>query len=432
MRAGLGQAQPIANTLAAEISNRYARLNEDQQRLVRDVLVNRDQIFGIQGGAGTGKTAALRAIKELAEERGHQTLGVGPTSRAAKGLKEVGIEAETVQAFLTRGAQPLADGRARLFFVDESSLASGRNLRDFLEPLRPSDRVLLIGDTRQHQSVEAGRIFDELQRAGMNIATLSKIVRQRDAGLRSAVEAMASGQIDKGVALLTEQNRVHGIDHHGDRFAAVARAFAEAPQGTLVVSPDNNSRRELNAAIRAELRENGQLQQDAFVLPVLVNRQEVTGEDRKVAASYHVGDSVRHTRGCEVLGLAAKSYATVFQVDAERNQITVQKSDGTAVAYDPARVKGVALYSSELRSFAIGERVQFTAPWKEESVSGRDLGMVTSLDECGNIAVKLDDSGRTVSWNLKDNKHLDYAYAMTSQSSQGATVESGLDSYRYR
>ncbi len=252
------------------------------------------------------------------------------------------MQAETLQAFLTRGTQPTEDARPRLFFVDESSLASGRQMRDFLERLQPQDRVLLIGDTRQHQSVEAGRIFDELQRAGMNTATLSKIVRQKDEGLRAAVEAMASGQIEKGVELLSEQNRVQSIEHRGERFKAIARAFADSPEGTLVVSPDNNSRRELNAAIRAELRESGQLGSDIYKLPVLINRQEITGEDRKLAASYHVGDSVRYSRGSEALGLEAKSYATVIQVDAELNQITVQKADGASVTYDPARVKGVA------------------------------------------------------------------------------------------
>ncbi len=32
-----------------------------------DALSSRDQIFGIQGGAGTGKTTALRSIAEIAE-----------------------------------------------------------------------------------------------------------------------------------------------------------------------------------------------------------------------------------------------------------------------------------------------------------------------------------------------------------------------------
>jgi ATP-dependent exoDNAse (exonuclease V) alpha subunit len=89
-------------------------------------------------------------------------------------------------------------------------------------------------------------------------------------------------------------------------------------------------------------------------------------------------------------------------------------------------VKGVTIYEPEMRAFAEGDRIQFTAPWKEKSISGRDLGTVTQLDPHGNITVQLDGSDRTVSWNLNQNKHIDYAYAMTSHSSQGATVDRAL------
>jgi ATP-dependent exoDNAse (exonuclease V) alpha subunit len=43
-------------------------------------------------------------------------------------------------------------------------------MREFLSRLGPDDRVLLIGDIRQHQGVEAGRPFEQLQEAGMRTA----------------------------------------------------------------------------------------------------------------------------------------------------------------------------------------------------------------------------------------------------------------------
>jgi hypothetical protein len=147
------------------------------------------------------------------------------------------------------------------------------------------------------------------------------------------------------------------------------------------------------------------LLKDAFQIAILINRQDVTGEDRGVASSYHVGDSVRYQRGSEALGLAAKTYATVIAVDSEQNEITVKRSDGQNVTYDPSRLKGVSIYEPEIRAFAEGDRVQFTAPWREKAISNRDLGTVAYLDNRGNIGVTLDDSDRTVSWNLKENKH---------------------------
>jgi ATP-dependent exoDNAse (exonuclease V) alpha subunit len=81
------------------------------------------------------------------------------------------------------------------------------------------------------------------------------------------------------------------------------------------------------------------------------------------------------------------------------------------------------VYEQETRAFAVGERVQFTAPWKDKGIANREIGTVDFLDKHGNISVRMDDSGRSVAWNLNGNKHVDYAYTMTSHSSQGATVD---------
>jgi len=75
-------------------------------------------------------------------------------------------------------------------------------MREFMARLSPADRVLLIGDTRQHQSVEAGRPFEQLQQAGMHTAKLDQIVRQKDPALKSAIEMFAMGQTAAALDLL--------------------------------------------------------------------------------------------------------------------------------------------------------------------------------------------------------------------------------------
>lgn len=416
-------SHPTAQVTEAAIAARFPGLNHDQRRLVRESLSTTHQIYGIQGSAGTGKTTALYAIRELATEYGYSSHGLGPTSRAAKGLKEAGIDSETLQRYLTKSPKQSDSSGPRLFFVDESSLASARQLLNFLGTVRKHDRVLLIGDTHQHQSIEAGRIFGQLQDAGMGIGSLTKIVRQKDEDLRAVVEAMARGNVRQGVDLLQEQNRVHSIEHRTERFQVIAKAYAQHPAGTLVISPDNLSRQELNTAIREEMRASGFIKPDAFTATILRTRQDLTSEDRGMAGSYRIGDHVRYLKGSQALGLKAKTYATVVAADAESNRLTVQTESGKTVTYDPARLKGVTVYNPEARPLAIGERVQFTAPWRSKAISTRDMATITELEPNGNIRVALDDSGRTIGWNLKENRHLDYAYAMTSHSSQGATVD---------
>jgi conjugative relaxase-like TrwC/TraI family protein len=422
MQEGQGKLDPIARLSEESIGERFSHLNRDQRQLVYQTLNTPDQVFGVQGGAGTGKTTALEPIREVAVEHGYVTLGLAATSGAVKALRNSGLEAETLQSFLLQPSSGEA-GKPYLYFVDESSLASGKQIEGFLARLQPADRVLLIGDTRQHQSVEAGRIFAELQDAGMHTASLNEIVRQKNEDVKKAVEAMAAGRIAEGVELLREQGRIHTIEHRAERFAAIAAAYAEAPAGTLIVSPDNQSRAEINAAVRNQLRQFEQLGETEYRASVLANRQDVTAADRAVAHSYHVGDSVQYLRGSKQLGLPAKSYAQVTAVDSEHNQITVETANGKSVTYDPARLTGVALYEPQERTFAIGERVQFTTPWKDQGISNREMGTVTHLESNGNIRVSLDGSHRTVGWNLRTYQHLDYAYAMTSHAAQGQTVD---------
>ena len=64
-------------------------------------------------------------------------------------------------------------------------MASTRQMHDFLKSIRDQDRVLFVGDTRQHEAVDAGRPYAQLQEAGMHTARLTEIIRQKDAGAQS-------------------------------------------------------------------------------------------------------------------------------------------------------------------------------------------------------------------------------------------------------
>ncbi len=120
--------------------------------------------------------------------------------------------------------------------------------------------------------------------------------------------------------------------------------------------------------------------------------------------------------------MAAKSSATVINTDSIVNTLTVKTDDGRLLTYDPARTgAGVAVFELRIQPFAIGDQIQFTAPDKQLGVTNRNTGVIRSLDRAGNIEVVLNDSGRMVRWNLRDNRHL--GYASTSHSAQSRTVE---------
>jgi ATP-dependent exoDNAse (exonuclease V) alpha subunit len=210
-------------------------------------------------------------------------------------------------------------------------------MHEFIERLRPNDRVLLVGDTRQHEAVEAGRPFAQLQEAGMRTAKLDEIVRQRDPELKQAVEQLARGEIGAAVESLGKQGRVHEVKGHEERISAIAREYAKSPEGTLVVSPDNRSRTEINQRIHDELQERGIVSREGRSLQTLVPRQEMTGADRGWAQQYQVDDILRYSRSSRETSIDKGEYSRVVSVNAEENKLTVLRSNGQQTTYDPRR-----------------------------------------------------------------------------------------------
>jgi conjugative relaxase-like TrwC/TraI family protein len=423
MRQGQGRADQIMPVQQAVAHTaQYPILNSSQRSAAEEILTSRDRIQGLQGSAGVGKTTALKTVREAAEHRRMIVEGFAPTSRAAHQLRDAGINADTLQGFLAQHKQPTPE--RHLYMVDESSLASTKQVRDFLAKLDPGDRVLFIGDTRQHQGVEAGKPFEQLVDAGMKTARLDQIVRQKDPELLRAVEHLSRGEVAEGVALLEQQGRVTEIADPEKRIASIARNYADNPANTIIVSPDNASRRAINQAVRSELQGRGIVESENHALRVLAPRSDMTGADRAWAARYEVGDVLHYQRGSRTLGIEQRSYARVVSTDPKSNLLTVEKPDGQQVTYDPARLHGISAYREIERDFAVSDRLQFTAPNRELGVANRDLGTVQKIGEHGEMTVRMDGGkDRTVTFDPAEMRHFDHGYAVTSHSSQGLTSE---------
>jgi conjugative relaxase-like TrwC/TraI family protein len=422
MREGQNKCTALASfETRRTIERDHPHLSQSQRATVEQILASRDQVTVLEGFAGAGKTTSLDVVREVAERQGHKVEGFAPTSRAAQKLAEAGIESSTLQRHLARSEEP-HDGEKRLYILDESSLTSTKQMNEFLHRLKENDRVLLVGDTRQHQAVEAGRPYQQLQEAGVQTARLDEIVRQKDPALKEVVEHLSRGQVKEAIEKLDTQGRVHEIPDRNDRLKGIASEYANQPERTLVVSPDNQSRMQINQIIHREMQTRGQVDHREQGLRVLVARQEITGADRQWAEQYEPGDVVRYAKGSKTYGIEAGEYARVERVNAKENVLTVEKQNGEHVSYDPRRLQGVTLYRETERAFSRGDRIQFTAPNRVQYIPNRELATIEKIDGTGNLQLRL-DSGRSVSFNAKENPHLDYGYAVTSHSSQGQTAD---------
>jgi ATP-dependent exoDNAse (exonuclease V) alpha subunit len=422
MRAGQGNREVLADgQVRQQTMERHPHLSVSQRQAVEEVLTSRDRMMALEGVAGGGKTTSLAAVREAAVSAGYEVGGVAPTSRAAQKLAEAGMTTETLQRHLTRGDRA-DDGQKRLYIVDESSMASTRQVHTFVERLKENDRVLFVGDVRQHEAVEAGRPYAQLQEAGLRTARLDEIIRQKDPALKEAVEQLARGDVREAISNLNGQGRVHEIGDRAERIAEIAREYVRQPENTLVVSPDNESRREINGQIHRAMQGAGQVKEEEHTVRVLNARQDLTGADRQHARNYEAGDVIRYSKGSKPLGLEAGEYAKVVRTNEKENTVTVERKNGEELSYDPRRLQGVTVYREAEHTFAEGDRVQMTAPYHEQKLANRELGTVEKIDGKGNLMLRM-DSGREAAFNAKQHPHLDYGYAVTSHSSQGQTAD---------
>jgi conjugative relaxase-like TrwC/TraI family protein len=407
-----------AETLVAEISYRQnMTLNPDQRQAVLALLGARDKVVALQGRAGVGKTTAMRVLREAAERSGYAVCGIAPTTMAARELAGSGIKSQTLQRFLITPRQG-GEGK-RLIVLDESSLSDTRRINALLKRLGEEDRILLVGDRDQHQAVEAGAPFEQLETEAMiETVWIKKVVRQQEPGYRRAVEMLQEGKFREAVSLLHEQGRIVEIVDERERIMALAERYVARPEGNLAVVPGNRERVFANAVIHGMLQEKGAVDAEDHPTTILTNRDDMTSADKQWAAKYEPGDVVRYRGGSDVFKIGKGQYARVTSQDCERNTLTVTFNDGRPVTYDPRLVYGVEVFREAERNFSVGDRIQFRRPFGRQAVNG-ELATVERI-EGGRFTVRTKD-GRAIAIDTEGFRHFDHGYAVTSYLSQGQT-----------
>ena len=114
IRQGIGQGTAILST-SAEFTGHLAafetrksealgvpfKLSGEQINAARNMLMHADVYQGIQGDAGTGKTAVLEFVREVAEAKGWEVRGVATSAAAADELQRASaIPSQTLAAFM--------------------------------------------------------------------------------------------------------------------------------------------------------------------------------------------------------------------------------------------------------------------------------------------------------------------------------------------
>ena len=443
MERGQGAVRPVMRRWIATPLLHNGRLNQGQREAVKTILASRDRTVGVQGYAGTGKTVMLGRARVLAERAGHRVAGLAPSASAARTLaREAGIESETLQRFLARhdgvaegrlsrrGERDLrAAFRKTVLVVDEGSLASTLQARDLLRIANRLriPRVVLVGDEKQLDAVDAGKPFAQLQKAGMTTAVMDEILRQKDPELREAVEASLAGDVKRAFEKLGDRVAEANPDNLAGAGAARWLRLSERErENTGVMAPSHELRRQINGHIRERLARDGVIHGPAYEGERLVSHGH-TNAEKTLAANYVPGDIVAFHRDYRSLGVEKGDERRVARVDAAIGAVFLEGPEGGETAWRPrmtgAKRGGIEVYRADGIELRAGDRVR----WTRNDIG---LGLVNSgtaeiaAVRGGRVSFRLED-GRMLELGKHDPqlRHLDHAWAATVHGFQGRTVD---------
>jgi len=227
MTMAAGNFQPIQLTLRQQADDNFVEsflrdfnarsefpLSHGQQDAVMMGINEPVSIIG--GGAGVGKTTALKAVCDATEMLGGHVYMLALSGRAARRMSEAtGRRAMTIASFVhrvDRGEIVLA-GEPTIA-IDEASMLDLPTTYRLLRRLEPGCRLLLLGDPGQLPPISFGIIFHILvETKAVPMVELTEIHRQAAAtGIPQASMTIRGGVVPELKAYTGLGSGIHFID----------------------------------------------------------------------------------------------------------------------------------------------------------------------------------------------------------------------------
>lgn len=406
-----------------------AELSVEQRAAVEKILASRDFITLFRGGAGTGKSYALKEVQRgvIAAER--PVVVLAPQRQQVNDLRKEGLPAETLASFLQAKRLP----RGAVVIVDEAGQVGGRDLHQLIGVVQASGgRLILSGDTRQHGAVAASDALRAIEKYSEVKPAEIRTIRRQDPKLgesakeraairnyRAAVKAAAKGDVVESFDRLDRAGCIRelGVDQRREVLAAEYVAAVGRKERAIVVAQTREEVRAVNETIRAQLRATGKLGPGAML--AACHPLDLGDAQKRDSRFYQAGQLAcflksygRFAKGdlCEIAG--ANQHGVVIIKNGRRSAVSYRYTDRLTVA------------AASKMEIACGDRLQLKFNGKSREgapLNNGELVTVRRIRRDGSLVVESDGGARKT---LAPSQRLFVrGFAVTSYGSQGKTVD---------
>ncbi len=402
-------------------------LDYEQGKAVEQILSSRNFVTLFRGGAGTGKSYALREVKAgLAKAR--QTVHVlAPQRQQVADLERDGFTgALTVSAFLTQKSMR----RGAVVLVDEAGQIGGQQMLQLLDYIQINQgRVILSGDTHQHGAVEASDALPAIEKyAGLGYAELTNIRRQNPDSAKTQAERHWLEQYKLAVDEARRGKLGASFDRLDNHDAIVACTLADQQQklteyflelfknqqSTVVVSQSWNEIHKVNEQVRLGLKAK-KLIGEAETTVTALERQDLTDAQKRDKRFYQPDSVLVFNR--PTAGFKSGSTGKLRGITGRHLLI---EADNRIRPVPFKELDKITVCQPKELSLSTGDRLQLKANDKSQDghrLANGELVTVKQIHADGRIAL---NDGRTLP---KHYRQFVRGYAVTSYAAQGKTVD---------
>ena len=361
-----------ANFAATITGHKTLTLSPEQGAAVEYICQNKDLRLVI-GHAGAGKTHMLSVAKEAWEECGYNIKGAALSGIAAENLANgSGITSKTVARYLLDWENNREKLTSKdIFVIDEASMLGTRDVAKIMQEAEKSGaKLIMLGDPKQLQAIEAGAAFRRLAETEGYLA-MNDIRRQNQKWQKEATKCFAVGDIAGGLSYYEKANKVVSFGTKDQAMSAMISTWMSDKnlntEKQIILTHTRSDVFALNNMARDALKSQGSLSPG-----IALNLSSGTKE-------LSIDDVVYFLKNNSELGVKNGTLGRIIKID---------ESGNISVNIDSTKTKD----------------------------------QNNEISNIGNKDIKTSENN-VLSFNLKDYNFLDYGYAATIHKAQGVTVD---------